>query len=159
MHPMTVPVVRFTVAGEEAPKDPGREFTVVYDGTCDVCTRLSQVLGEWDRRGAIEIVSSQTPGVSARFPWILASAYTEALQLVGPGGETWEGAAAIEELLHILPRGRFIRWIFRVPFVRHSADRFYKWFARNRYRMGCGAHCQSRPGSVIARQDRKAKGG
>ena len=29
--------------------------------------------------------------------------------------------------------------------VRVIADRFYRWFARNRYRLGCGAHCQSRP--------------
>ena len=27
---------------------------------------------------------------------------------------------------------------------RTVADRFYKWFARNRYRLGCGEHCQFR---------------
>ena len=25
------------------------------------------------------------------------------------------------------------------------AERFYRWFARNRYRLGCGEHCQFRP--------------
>jgi predicted DCC family thiol-disulfide oxidoreductase YuxK len=45
----------------------------------------------------------------------------------------------------VLPRGRLISWLFRIPFVRPLADRFYKWFARNRYRMGCGEHCAVRP--------------
>jgi len=28
--------------------------------------------------------------------------------------------------------------------VRPLAERFYRWFARNRYRLGCGEHCQFR---------------
>jgi predicted DCC family thiol-disulfide oxidoreductase YuxK len=142
----TVPVVRFTVAG--APEQPasgaGRPYTVVYDGTCRVCTRLAGVLVKWDRRRELEVVASQAPGIMARYPWIPARAYAEALQLVGPGGRTWQGAAAIEQLLNILPKGRLISWLFRIPFMRTIADRFYKWFARNRYNLGCGDHCAVR---------------
>lgn len=144
--------VRFTIAGEDATHGLGRPYTCVYDGTCKVCTRLSHALRRWDRNEQIEIVPSQALGVMARFPWIPARAYREALQLVGPGGETWQGAAAIEQLLEILPRGKWISWIFRIPFVRGLADRFYKWFARNRYRLGCGEHCQSRPLDVAFRE-------
>jgi predicted DCC family thiol-disulfide oxidoreductase YuxK len=71
------------------------------------------------------------------------------VQLIGPGGETWQGSAAIEQLLNILPRGRLIAWVFHLPFVRVLADRFYRWFAKNRYHLGCGDHCQSRPLNVI----------
>jgi predicted DCC family thiol-disulfide oxidoreductase YuxK len=141
----TVPVVQFTIAGEAASEGLGRPYTCVYDGTCKVCTRLASVLRKWDRNHDLEVVSSQTPGVIARFPWIPARAYAEALQLIGPGGQTWQGAAAIEQLLNILPKGRLIGWLFSIPFVRVLADRFYKWFARNRYKLGCGEHCQSRP--------------
>jgi predicted DCC family thiol-disulfide oxidoreductase YuxK len=148
---VTVPVVRFTVAGQ--PETPshglGRAYTVVYDGDCKVCTRLVKLLRKWDRSGLLEIVPSQQQGVMARFPWIPPRAYAEALQLVAADGTTWQGAAAIEKLLDVLPRGRLISWIFRVPFVRTLADRFYRWFARNRYRLGCGAHCQSRPLDVM----------
>jgi predicted DCC family thiol-disulfide oxidoreductase YuxK len=148
---MTVPVVRFTVAGQ--PDVPnaglGRAYTVVFDGDCKVCTRLARVLRKWDRAGMLEVVTSQQPGVTARFPWIPARAYADALQMVAADGTTWQGAAAIEKLLDVLPRGRLISWIFRVPFVRTLADRFYRWFARNRYRLGCGAHCQSRPLDVM----------
>lgn len=147
----TVSVVRFTVAGlpDVASVGLGRPWTVVYDGACKVCGRLVTLLNAWDRRNEIEVVPSQAPGVMARFPWIPPRAYAEAVQLIGPGGTTYQGAQAIEELLHILPKGKLLAWVFKVPFVRTLADRFYKWFATHRYKFGCGAHCQSRPVDVL----------
>jgi predicted DCC family thiol-disulfide oxidoreductase YuxK len=115
------------------------------------------VLRDWDAGRQLEVVSSQQPGVTARFPWIPPRAYAEALQLIAADGTTWQGAAAIEQLLTVLPRGRLISWVFRIPFVRTLADRFYRWFARNRYRLGCGAHCQSRPLDVIWDEAEKAR--
>ena len=148
---MTVPVVRFTVAGENdrASAGLGRAYTVVYDGDCRVCTRLAGVLETWDASHHLEVVSSQHHGVMARFPWIPAHAYSEALHLIARDGTTWQGSAAIEQLLGVLPRGRWISWVFLIPFARPLADRFYRWFARNRYRLGCGAHCQTRPLDVM----------
>jgi predicted DCC family thiol-disulfide oxidoreductase YuxK len=157
---VTVPVVRFTVAG--VPRDAGdpladttagasgvgegRPYTVVYDGHCKVCGRLVGVLRGWDARSRLlEIVPSQMPGLDARFPWIPPGAYVESLQVVGPGGKTWQRAEAIEQLLGVLPRGGWIAWVFRIPLVRGLADRFYRWFARNRYRLGCGEHCAMHP--------------
>jgi predicted DCC family thiol-disulfide oxidoreductase YuxK len=155
---MTVPVVRFTVAGEaETPSTGlGRAYTVVFDGDCKVCTRLSKMLRAWDRTHQLEVVTSQQRGVMARFPWIPARAYADALQMVAADGTTWQGAEAIEQLLNVLPRGRLISWVFRIPFVRTLADRFYRWFARNRYRLGCGTHCQSRPLDVMWAEAEKA---
>ncbi|HJQ18809.1 MAG TPA: DUF393 domain-containing protein [Gemmatimonadaceae bacterium] len=150
---MTYPVVRFTVRGATtiAATGRGRPYTLVFDGMCKVCNRLANLLRKWDSGRSIEVVPSQAPGVTARFPWIPARAYTQAIQLVGPGGETWQGASAIEQLLGILPRGRLISWIFRIPYVRVLADRVYRWFARNRYRLGCGEHCVARPLDVAFR--------
>lgn len=150
---MTIPVVRFTVRGvaDQATDGLGRPYTLVYDGMCRMCTRLANVLRRWDAPRQIEVVPSQATGVMARFPWIPPDAYGQAIQLVGPGGRTWQGAEAVEQLLGILPRGRWIAWIFHVPFVRALADRIYRWVARNRYRLGCGEHCQSRPLNVAFR--------
>jgi predicted DCC family thiol-disulfide oxidoreductase YuxK len=150
---VTYPVVRFTVRGpaEMASRGTGRPYTLVFDGMCKVCNRLAKVLQKWDSRDEIEVVPSQAPGVLARFPWIPARAYTQAIQLVRYDGETWQGAAAIEQLLGILPRGRLISWVFRIPYVRVLADRFYRWFARNRYKLGCGEHCVARPLDVAFR--------
>lgn len=139
---MTTPVVQFTFNG--APLQHfhfERHYAVIYDGHCRICTKLSHVLTRWDRHGELAVVPSQLPGVREAFPFIPDRDYLESLQLIGPGMQRWQGAAAIEQLLTILPRGGAIAWIFRVPFVRVLADRFYRWFARNRYRLGCGEHC------------------
>ncbi len=149
MSAATVPVVRFTVQGHDVPEDaptagsPGRPFTVVYDGFCNVCKKLVRVLTSWDQHGELEILPSQTPGLGARYPWIPAKAYLESVQFIeNRTGRTWQGAAALEHIIDALPKGRLITWIFSIPFVRPLAEKFYRWFARNRYRLGCGEHCQ-----------------
>lgn len=118
------------------------KYTLVYDGECRICNRFVARLRRWDTGREIEVVPSQAPGVMARFPWIPQRAFAEALQLVRDDRVTWQGAAAIEELLGVLPRGRWIAWVFTIPFARVLAERVYRWVARNRSRLGCGAHCR-----------------
>lgn len=150
MH--TVPVVQFTVAGEDPGAKArvlgteGRPYTVIYDGNCKVCGRLVGVLAEWDKHGVLEVVPSQRPGVHARFPWIPARAYAESVQVVRTAdGKTWQGAAAIEAIINAMPKGWLIGWVFKIPFVRPLAERFYRWFAQHRYKLGCGEHCTYHP--------------
>ena len=95
-----------------------------------MCGRTARVLRDW---GGDALIVKPSPDPQM-----------ESLQLIGPTGRMWEGAAAVEQLLTILPRGRMIAWIFHVPFVRGIADRVYRWVARNRYRLGCGEHCSYR---------------
>jgi predicted DCC family thiol-disulfide oxidoreductase YuxK len=162
---MTVPVVRFAYAGEteedqlaESIGEPGRAYTVIYDGHCKVCGKMVKLLKKWDRHRELEIIPSQTPGLQARFPWIPPRAYLESVQVVRTrDGKTWQAAAAFEQLLKVLPKGRLISWLFKIPFVRPLADRFYKWFARNRYRMGCGEHCAVRPQDLDYQDEARAR--
>ncbi len=143
---MTIPVVRFVFGGQETiSAGLGRPYTLVYDGACRICNHLVSLLDRWDRDNQIEAIPSQNTSVHARFPWIPPAAYAEAVQLIGPGGRTWQGAEAIDRLLQILPRGILMGWVFRIPLMGKLIDRFYRWFARNRYRLGCGEHCQYRP--------------
>lgn len=129
-------------------------YTLVYDGDCRVCSRIVDVLARWDRDHELEIVPSQAPGVHERFPWIPPRAYVESMQVIRVSdGKTWEGAAALEELLNVLPKGRLISWMFAVPLVRPLVGKFYRWFARNRYRLGCGEHCAVKPASATARNE------
>jgi predicted DCC family thiol-disulfide oxidoreductase YuxK len=144
---MTVPVVRFVVAGaahDEPCLPSGRPYTVVYDGTCRMCGRLVTLLRKWDRHGVLEILPSQESCVRSRFPWIPERAYMESVQLIGPGGRTWQGAAAVEHIIDVMPKGKLISWIFDIPLVRPLAEQVYRWVARNRYKLGCGEHCQFR---------------
>jgi predicted DCC family thiol-disulfide oxidoreductase YuxK len=149
----TVPIVRFTVKGQDSDSpataptvgSPSRPYTIVYDGACKVCQGLVRRLVKWDKHAVFEIIPSQGAGVHARFPWIPDRAFAESVQLVRRDGKTWQGAAALEAIIDQLPKGKLITWVFSIPFVRPLAERFYRWFARNRYRLGCGEHCQFRP--------------
>jgi predicted DCC family thiol-disulfide oxidoreductase YuxK len=146
---VSVPVVRFAVAGNENAestiRESGLRYIVIYDGDCKVCSRMIRLLTNWDRSHELEIITSQAPGVHARFPWIPVHAYMDSIQVIRTSdGKTWQAAAALEELLKVLPKGRPISWLFKIPFVRPLADRFYRWFARNRYKLGCGEHCAVR---------------
>jgi predicted DCC family thiol-disulfide oxidoreductase YuxK len=146
---MSIPVVRFVFGGQTAAAaGSGRPWTVVYDGQCRVCGRLVRVLKKWDRHGEIEMMPFQDTRVLERFPWIPAAAYAEAMQLIGPGGQTWQGGYAIEKLLEILPLGGLLGWAFHLPYFGELFNRFYRWFARNRYRFGCGEHCALRPAQL-----------
>ena len=144
--------MKILLSYELAAHEIGRQYTLVYDGMCRVCNRVVNGLRKWDRRHQIEFLPFQGPGVMARFPWISPSAFADSIQLVDALGATWQGAAAIEQLAGVLPRGKLITWIFRIPFARAIADKFYRWFARNRYRLGCGDHCPSRSLNVTFRE-------
>jgi predicted DCC family thiol-disulfide oxidoreductase YuxK len=169
MSAPTVPVVTFTIGG--VPRDGagsrypdasvglGRAYTVIYDGDCKVCTRLSRALERWDRKRAFEIIPSQATGVHARFPWIPARAYAESIQVVDRAGHTWQGARALEMIIDALPKGRLVSWVFSIPYVRPLVERFYRWFARNRYRLGCGEHCSYRGDSVLEYEEKATQGG
>lgn len=120
-------------------------YTVIYDGDCRVCQRSVAALAKWDHHGALEIIPSQAPGVAQRFSWIAPSAFEESIQVIrSADNKTWRGAAAVEELMRVVPRGARVSWIFSIPFARSIAEKLYRWFAGNRQRFGCKDHCEVR---------------
>jgi predicted DCC family thiol-disulfide oxidoreductase YuxK len=131
--------------------DTVRPYTVIYDGQCGMCQRLVKRLEILDTRHDFEVVSSQESSVLDRFPWIPQEAYAESLQLVRQrDARTWQGAAAVEEILSRLRAGRWVSWLFSIPFGRHVADRLYRWFADHRHELGCGEHCRVQaPASAV----------
>jgi len=118
-------------------------YTVIYDGRCRVCQASVELLRRWDRAGRFELLAFQDPAVPARFPAIPAASMRDALQLAGPDGTRWEGAAALERILTELPAGSALAAAFRLPVMGRLLDRAYRWFARHRYRFGCSDHCRS----------------
>jgi len=126
-------------AGTGPPAAGTREegtYAVLFDGTCPICVSSVSRLRTWDRKGVLRFVPSQDPGVEEHFPWIPPSSLAGALHLVGPEGETWEGAAAVEKVMRLLPLWRRGAWLFDLPLVRPLARRVYGWVAGNRYRLG-----------------------
>ncbi len=122
-------------------QEAGARWTLVFDGECGICRRSVTWVREQDREGRVEIVPYQDPAIPERFPDIPEERFARAIQLISPDGARWEGARAAEELLRLLPGWRALAPFFRIPLARPLADRVYRWVARNRGRLGCGAHC------------------
>ena len=119
-------------------------YAVIYDGECAVCLRFVARLERWDSRRVLEMVPSQRGDVASRFGWITQSELNRSVQLVRlSDSRTWQGAAAIEELLKVLPRGWSLSWLFRLPFARAIAEKSYRAFASKRERLGCAEHCRT----------------
>ena len=62
-------------AKRAGPGSGGRPWTLVYDGTCNVCSRLARRVQHWDSRHVIQAIASQNDTVSTRFPWISHEAF------------------------------------------------------------------------------------
>lgn len=116
-------------------------FTLIYDGECRLCLRSVAWLRARDRGDQIRFLPLQGDRVAQEFPDIPRSEMEEAMQLVGPTGERWSGAAAFERLIGLLPSTRGLQPIFALPGARPLAAWIYRWVARNRSQLGCGEHC------------------
>lgn len=116
-------------------------YTVLYDGECPICLASVRRLRVWDEEGILSFLPAQDRRVSAEFSWIPPEALERSLHLVGPGGETWEGADAVERLVRVLPGLQWVAGLFRLPLARPLARWLYRRVARHRYRLRCGPHC------------------
>lgn len=105
-----------------------------------MCQSWVSRLRRWDRDGVLSFAPYQDPAVGERFPWIPPEAFAEAVQVVAPDGSTWAGAGAVEKLAAILPGGRPLALLFRLPLVRAAADALYRRVAARRAGKGCSLH-------------------
>jgi predicted DCC family thiol-disulfide oxidoreductase YuxK len=107
--------------------------TVIYDGECEACTRWAETLGRQNGASQLDIVSSGSAAVRERFATIPREDFAGSLQLVLPDGSRLAGANAIETLVTMLPRWRWLAPLFSLPFARPVADRVYRWIAAHRH--------------------------
>ncbi|HSG49663.1 MAG TPA: DUF393 domain-containing protein [Longimicrobiales bacterium] len=121
-----------------APELPG--YMVIFDGGCDMCQGWVGRLRRWDREGVLTFAPYQDPSIPELLPWIPGEAFADAVQVVAPDGRTWSGAGAVEVLAEILPGGRPLALLFRIPLVRVLADDVYRRVAARRRRKGCSLH-------------------
>ena len=113
---------------------------LIYDGDCSLCRasalwllRRAQAGGARD----VEILPCRSADRRARFPQVEEAACLTAMQLVLPDGTVLSGADAVPELLHRIPRWRWLARGFALPGLRSLARRVYAWIARNRMRLSC----------------------
>jgi lipase maturation factor 1 len=111
---------------------------LLYDGNCGFCLRWVRRLQRWDRRSALDYVAAADRGAVVGLPPLSDAALDRAMHLVTPDGRVYAGARALPALLRLLPGGRILLPLMRVPGVQPLADRAYAWVAARRHRFGCG---------------------
>lgn len=105
--------------------------TLIYDGECGFCRRSVDLVRRWDREHRLVLVPFQDEAQVARLG-IPLPALAAAMHLVRPDGRVFAGADAAPEILRLVPGGRLLAWLFRVPGVLPVARRVYGWIARQR---------------------------
>ena len=118
---------------------------LIYDDQCDFCRRWSGRFARWTRRHSVRLV----PLSDDRARALTGKTQVElerAMHLVTAEGAVFVGAAAVRELLALVPWGWVPRTAFRIPGAMRMADRVYVFVASRRQRSGCGGeHCGRLP--------------
>lgn len=114
---------------------------MVFDGVCNLCSGVVQLVLRLDRQGAIRFTPLQSP-----FGQVLAAAH--GLDLANPdsflvfeGGRALEASDAVLAIAARLPAPvSWLRGLRVIP--RAWRDPVYRWLARHRYRLlGRRADC------------------
>lgn len=110
-------------------------YTVIYDGGCNLCVSLVQLLEQLDRGQRFRYIPMQDQEVLAQ--WQLQPRDCEAgmilIQDQAPH-QRWQGSAAAEEIARILPGGEvFVSTYRSLPGVKDLGDRGYAQIRDNRY--------------------------
>lgn len=114
------------------------DWIIIYDGNCDFCLRCVRFLASWDTHHRLRMVPFQDSATLARLPVIPLTALALAMHLVTPSGGVLAGAEAAPAILRLLPGGRPLAALFRLPGIPALAARLYETVARNRHGLGCG---------------------
>jgi predicted DCC family thiol-disulfide oxidoreductase YuxK len=120
---------------------------LLYDGDCGFCLTWVRRLARWDRRHAIDYVAARERGRVSGLPAITDDRLDRAMHLVTADGQVHPGARALPFLLPLLPGGRFLAQLLRLPGAQSAADALYHWIAARRHRLGCSSSCAGRPGA------------
>lgn len=110
-------------------------YTVIYDGTCNLCSNLVQVLERLDQGRQFHYVPMQDQHTLAQ--WGITSEDCEQgmilISNVDPR-QRWQGSDAAEEIARLLPAGDLVIKFYRaVPGLKPLGDRGYEQIRDHRY--------------------------
>ena len=121
--------------------------TLVYDGSCGLCTDAAELVRRWDRDRRVDVIPFQDEALLARFG-IAVPAYAAAMHLLLPDGRVYVGADAVAPLVRMLPGKRWLGWPWVVPGVPRFARRVYAAIAARRRCTGRASVDAAAAGSV-----------
>jgi predicted DCC family thiol-disulfide oxidoreductase YuxK len=110
-------------------------YYVIYDGNCNLCVTLVQLLETLDQGKLFRYASMQDAQTLEQ--WSITPTDCEmGMILIDAGTPTrrWQGSDAAEEIGRLLPMGSIFVDAYRaLPGVKWVGDRFYEQIRDNRY--------------------------
>jgi predicted DCC family thiol-disulfide oxidoreductase YuxK len=110
-------------------------YTVIYDGRCNLCSSLVQMLEQMDRGERFRYIPMQD--AEALSTWQVTPLDCEKgmiLIQVDQPTRRWQGSDAAEEIVRILPMGRPLIEAYRaIPGLKGLGDRTYTQVRDHRY--------------------------
>ena len=110
-------------------------YIVIYDGNCNLCVTLVQVLESIDQGQQFEYIPMQNLEVLHQFN-ITAEDCEMGMILIDKNAPQcrWQGSNAAEEIGKLLPAGDVFVAAYRgLPGAKWMGDRFYEQVRDNRY--------------------------
>lgn len=110
-------------------------YHVIYDGNCNLCTTLVQLLENLDKGALFDYIPMQDEATLKGFNITPKDCEMGMILIDGNNPERrWQGSDAAEEIGHLLPGGElFINAYRALPGVKWTGDRLYAQIRDNRY--------------------------
>jgi len=109
-------------------------LTLYFDGRCAFCATEMARLRRWDAAGRLVFVDIARPGFDPAPLGVDMAALNRELHATTPAGKLLVGVDSMLAAYTLVGRGWLV-WPLRVPVLRRALAAFYRWFARNRYRI------------------------
>jgi predicted DCC family thiol-disulfide oxidoreductase YuxK len=112
-----------------------KPYTVIYDGQCNLCSNLVQVLEQIDQGKLFQYLPMQDEAGLAQFN-VTAEACEMGMIVIDnhQPDRRWQGSDAAEEIGRLLPTGNVFVTAYRnLPGMKWVGDRVYAQVRDNRY--------------------------
>ena len=110
-------------------------YYVVFDGNCNLCTTLVQLLENLDKGQKFRYMPMQDEAALQQWGITPTDCELGMILIDGDAPERrWQGSAAVEEIGRLLPLGEVFVTAYRsLPGVKWVGDRTYEQIRDNRY--------------------------
>ena len=114
----------------------GFMVTAIYDGNCVICKQSRKLVMALDWLKRVEFLDlNDWEKVNARYPELDWNAAFGQIHTMTEDGKMHGGFYGMRRLLRELPLGFPVWLLLHVPGVTQLGEAFYKFVARNRYRI------------------------
>ena len=110
-----------------------KRATLIYDGTCPICSGTVEWIEKNEQEGAFEMGPCQSDSLGEKYPDIDFDECMRAMHLVLPDGHVLAGEQALPEIFTRLRRYRAVALAFKLPGAEMLSRVLYRWFALRRY--------------------------